>query len=166
MNKLRDCFSIPIPRILSWSCDATDNPVQAEYIIEEKAPGVRLGPLWPSLEWKTKLAIVEQIVDFDCSLTSIQFQKLGCIYFKEDLQRFTGSSDAIPLTSDRKNLVLDQYAMGPLTKAELWVNGREQMNLDRGPCKSMFGYRNQRSILTEKKKLRAGLSYLYERIRH
>ena len=148
MKKLREVFSIPVPRILSWSCEAANNPVQAEYIIEEKVPGVRLGSMWPSLPWREKLAIVEQVVDFDCSLTSIQFEKLGCIYFKEDLQRFIGRSNVVQFTSDRTNPALDQYVMGPLTKAELWVNGREHMNLDRGPCKSMIENWCQRLIMT------------------
>ncbi|KAL9079924.1 MAG: hypothetical protein Q9157_001216 [Trypethelium eluteriae] len=132
---LRDVFNIPVPRVLSWSCDAANNPIQAEHILEEKAPGSRLGALWISLPWKTKLAIVEQVVDFDCSLTAVQFNTHGCIYFKEDLRRLTSKSDTVQFTADRQGLNLDQYAMGPLAKAELWASGREQMNLDRGPCR-------------------------------
>jgi hypothetical protein len=109
--------------------------VQAEYILEEKAPGIRLGTLWPNLAWKTKLAIVEQVVDLDRLLSGVQFETLGCIYFKDDLQRLTGSSLALKFTADRQDLDLDDYAMGPLTRAELWAGGREQMDLDRGPCK-------------------------------
>lgn len=111
--------------MLSWSCNAANNPVQAEYILEEKAHGVCLGALWSNLPWRTKLAIVEQVVDFDCSLTAVQFKTHGCIYFKEDLRRLTGSSDAVQFISDRQNLNLDQYSMGPLTKTELWADDRE-----------------------------------------
>ncbi|KAI9691729.1 MAG: hypothetical protein M1822_007801 [Bathelium mastoideum] len=115
---LRDVFSIPVPRVLSWSHDAASNPVQAEYILEEKASGARLGVLWSSLPWRTKLAIVEQVVNIDSSLTSVQFKTHGYV---------------VQLAADRQSLNLDQYAMGPLTKTELWANCREQMNLDRGP---------------------------------
>ncbi|KAI9703538.1 MAG: hypothetical protein M1820_005842 [Bogoriella megaspora] len=134
---LRDVFSIPVPRVLLWSCDAKGNPVQAEYILEEKAQGVCLGTLWSTLPWKTKLAIVEQVATFDYSLTTVQFKTHRCIYFKEALQRLSGNADAVQFATDQQSLNLDQYAIGPLTKAELWANGREQMNLDRGPCKSM-----------------------------
>ncbi|KAE8373283.1 hypothetical protein BDV26DRAFT_297062 [Aspergillus bertholletiae] len=36
---LRDVFNIPVPRVLAWSFDAANNPVEAEYIVTEKAPG-------------------------------------------------------------------------------------------------------------------------------
>lgn len=135
--------------MLSWPCDAANNPVQAEYILEEKAPGVCLGALWPSLPWKTKLAIVEQVVGFDCSLTAVQFKMHSCLYFKEDLRRLTGSSDAVQFTADRQSLNLDQYAMGPLTKAKLWASGREQMNLDRSPCRFMTKLLGSASSINE-----------------
>ncbi|KAL9083058.1 MAG: hypothetical protein Q9165_008682 [Trypethelium subeluteriae] len=137
---LRDVFTIPAPRVLSWSCDATSNSVQAEYILEEKAPGSRLGALWNEVSRKTKLAIVQQVVGLDCSLTAVQFKMHGCFYFKEDIQRLTGKSDAVQLTTDRRGLNLDQYAMGPLTIAGLWTSGRGQMNLDRGPWQEPQSY--------------------------
>lgn len=37
-------FNIPVLQVLAWSSDAV-NPVEAEYIITEKAPGVRLSSL-------------------------------------------------------------------------------------------------------------------------
>ncbi|KAL2839299.1 hypothetical protein BJX68DRAFT_272174 [Aspergillus pseudodeflectus] len=39
---LRDVFDLPIPRVLSWSSDAANTPVEAEYIIEEKALGGKM----------------------------------------------------------------------------------------------------------------------------
>ncbi|KAH7347080.1 hypothetical protein BKA66DRAFT_310497 [Pyrenochaeta sp. MPI-SDFR-AT-0127] len=137
---LRDIFSVPVPRVLSWSSDAANSPVQAEYILEEKAQGVRLGALWLNLPWRTKLSIVEQVVDIDSSLTALQFESHGSIYFKEDLQRLSGNAETVKFTTDQPGLNLDPYAMGPLTKAELWVSGREQMNLDRGPWKDTKAY--------------------------
>lgn len=136
--------------------------MQAEYILEEKAHGVRLGALWPSLPWRTKLAIVEQVVEFDSSLTAVQFKTHGCIYFKEDLRRLTSSSDAVQFTADRQSLNLDQYAMGPLTKAELWASGREQMTLDRGPCRFMTECWGRRLMLM---RTRARSSVIHIRVR-
>jgi hypothetical protein len=123
--------------VLAWSCDAANNSVQAEYILEEKVPGVRLGAIWHHLTWEKKLAIVDQVADFDGSLSAMSFNAHGCIYLKEDLERLTGISDAIQLSSDQQHATLEQYAMGPLTKSELWISGREQLNIDRGPCMSM-----------------------------
>jgi hypothetical protein len=123
--------------VLAWSCDAANNSVQAEYVLEEKVPGVQLGTVWHHLAWKTKLAIVNQVADYDGSLCATRFKMHGYIYFKEDLQRLTGNSNAIQLSSDQQHSSFEQYAMGPLTKAELWVSGREQLAVDRGPCMSM-----------------------------
>ncbi|KAF9736412.1 hypothetical protein PMIN07_008230 [Paraphaeosphaeria minitans] len=137
---LRDVFNVPVPRVLAWSCDAANNSVQAEYILEEKVPGVRLGAVWHRLTWEKKLAIVDQVADFDGSLSATRFKTHGCIYFKEDLQRLTGNSDAIQLISDQQHSTLEQYAIGPLTKAELWVSGREQLDIDRGPWQDQQAY--------------------------
>ncbi|KAL2368629.1 hypothetical protein RJZ57_006990, partial [Blastomyces gilchristii] len=86
---LREIFNIPVPRILAWSSDAS-NPVGAEYIIEEKASGVRLGSLWNHWSRGPKLKIITQIAQIEDVLTSISFPKHGCIYFKEDLLALTG----------------------------------------------------------------------------
>ncbi|KAF1921809.1 phosphotransferase enzyme family protein [Ampelomyces quisqualis] len=137
---LRDVFSIPVPRVLAWSCDAGSNSVQAEYILEEKVPGVRLGAVWFNLPWATKLAIIDQVAEFDASLSAVSFKKHGCVYFKEDLQRLTGHSEAIQIDSGLQNLTLKQYAMGPLTKAELWNSARDQLATDRGPWTSPQAY--------------------------
>jgi hypothetical protein len=120
--------------VLAWSCDAVNNSVQAEYIIEEKVSGVRLGAVWYNLPWATKLAIVDQVVQFDASLSAVGLKKHGSIYFKEDLQRLTGNSEAIQLRLGQQDSTLEQYAMGPISKAELWDNARERLAVDRGPC--------------------------------
>jgi hypothetical protein len=123
--------------VLAWSCDAANNSVQAEYILEERVPGVRLGAIWHHLIWEKKLAIVNQVADFDGSLSAMRFNTHGCIYFKEDLQRLTGNFETVQISSDQQRSTLEQYAMGPLTKSELWISGREQLDIDRGPCMSM-----------------------------
>ncbi|KAF1833917.1 hypothetical protein BDW02DRAFT_648020 [Decorospora gaudefroyi] len=102
---------------------------------------MRLGAVWHHLAWEKKLAIVDQVAGFDGALSAIRFKTHGCIYFKEDLQRLTGISDPIGLiTSDQQHSTLEQYSMGPLTKAELWVSGRDQLDIDRGPWQNPEAY--------------------------
>ncbi|KAF1851151.1 uncharacterized protein K460DRAFT_28798 [Cucurbitaria berberidis CBS 394.84] len=137
---LRDVFDIPVPRVLAWSCDAVNNSVQAEYILEEKVSGVRLGAVWYKLPWATKLAIVDQVAQIDASLNAVKFKKHGCIYFKDDLQRLTGKSEAMQLNLGQQDSTLERYAMGPLVKAELWSSAREQLAIDRGPWDSPKAY--------------------------
>ncbi|KAF2130078.1 hypothetical protein P153DRAFT_396412 [Dothidotthia symphoricarpi CBS 119687] len=137
---LRDVFHIPVPRVLAWSCDAANNSVKAEYILEEKVPGVRLGAVWYGLPWRTKLSIVNDIADCDASLSAVRFKTHGCVYFREDLQRLTGMSIALQFSLDQQHTTLEKYAMGPLTKAELWISGREQLDIDRGPWQEPRDY--------------------------
>lgn len=133
--QLREVANVPIPRALAWSSDSA-NPVEAEYIIEEKAPGTRLGSLWHQWPRESKLRVIEQVVDLEHVLTTIKFTKHGCLYFKEDLpQSFREGNDNLLVDSPRDLANLDRYATGPLTGAELWNSGRGDMDLDRGPCK-------------------------------
>ncbi|KAH6721582.1 kinase-like domain-containing protein [Leptodontidium sp. MPI-SDFR-AT-0119] len=90
---LHDVLDIPTPRTIAWSADR-NNPVGAEYIIEEKAPAKPLGKLWQDWdEWpmKDRFTIIEQIVEIERKLTSTRFAKSGCIYFREDIP----NSDAL-----------------------------------------------------------------------
>lgn len=119
-----------MPRILAWSSDATNNPVEAEYIIEEKTPGIRLGSLWSKWPRETKLKLIRQVVDIENKLTGITFPKHGSVYFKENLRSLTGNADDINLDST----IFGRFSIGPLTTSELWNGTRKYMGLDRGPC--------------------------------
>ncbi|KAI9729995.1 MAG: hypothetical protein M1834_006193 [Cirrosporium novae-zelandiae] len=118
---LREVFHIPVPRIFAWSADPK-NPVEAEYIIEEKAPGVRL------------------MVEMENSLASMSFSKHGCIYFKKYLYKIAGDAADLSISRSVAPEVLNRFAIGPLTSAEFWVNGRADMNLDRGPWQNSREY--------------------------
>ncbi|OJD19318.1 hypothetical protein AJ78_00677 [Emergomyces pasteurianus Ep9510] len=131
--QLSEIANVPIPRVLAWSSDSA-NPVEAEYIMEEKAPGTRLGSLWHLWPRESKLRVIEQIVDLEHLLTTIKFSKHGCLYFKEDLQQsFHELNDNLLVDPPMDSTKLGRYAIGPLASAELWSNGRESMDLDRGP---------------------------------
>lgn len=132
-RQLRDVFKIPVPRILAWSFDAADSPVEAEYIIAEKAPGIKLGSVWSQWTREAKLSLIRQVVDMENTLTTISFPRHGCIYFKDDLQLLAGEAENIYVESSTPQS-LDRFSIGPLTFAELWDNGRKDMKLDRGPC--------------------------------
>ena len=78
-------MGVPIPRIHAWSAEPL-NSVGAEYIIEEKAMGQPLGRLWNKLSMPAQLGIVNQIVEMEKKLSSVSFQKHGCIYYESDLK--------------------------------------------------------------------------------
>ncbi|DAA74469.1 TPA_exp: Uncharacterized protein A8136_3436 [Trichophyton benhamiae CBS 112371] len=136
------CSNFPVPRVLAWSADPA-NPVGAEYIIEQKASGIRLGRVWHEWLRKSKLHIIEQIVKLENTLTSFKFSKHGCLYFRADLpDPFRGEDGGLLLGSDSTvgPGVLDRYVIGPLTGAELWRAEREKMELNRGPWQRAEDY--------------------------
>ncbi|RDL42516.1 Uncharacterized protein BP5553_02495 [Venustampulla echinocandica] len=129
---LRDVLNIPTPRIISWSADR-NNPVGAEYILEEKAPGRPLGSLWCQWPMKFKLEIMEQIVEIEQRLASTKFVKSGCIYFRDDIAEEMSSDNAI-ITSMPWNLsLLKRFKLGPLVFSDPWRGDRTHMGMNRGP---------------------------------
>ncbi|OKO98313.1 hypothetical protein PENSUB_9411 [Penicillium subrubescens] len=134
--QLRDVFDIPSPRVLSWSSDATNNSVKAEYIIEEKTPGLRLGSLWNKWPRELKLRLINQVVDMENELANVGFDKQGCIYFKEDLRSLVGEAEDI----HAHNVDCDRFSVRPLTTNELWSGTSMSMKLDRGPWKDAPEY--------------------------
>ncbi|KAL3442050.1 hypothetical protein BJX65DRAFT_299325 [Aspergillus insuetus] len=72
-------------------------------------------------------------------VVSISFDKHGCIYFKEDLRAIVGEAQDIntpTLGSD----ALERFSIGPLTTTTLWTRSRQNLRLDRGPCKLLEKY--------------------------
>ncbi|KAJ5941369.1 phosphotransferase enzyme family protein [Penicillium verrucosum] len=136
---LRHVFDVPVPRILSWSCNSANNLVGAEYIIEERAPGVRLGSVWNQWPRDLKLQLITQVVDLENKLTSITFDEHGCIYFKKDLRSLVGKAEDIHSHSVDDDALKD-FCIGPLTTNELWNGTRRNMKLDRGPWKHPCEY--------------------------
>lgn len=125
---------IPVPRVFAWSSDPK-NPVEAEYIIEEKAPGVRLGSLWHQWPRVSKLDVIRQIADVDNVLSSFEFLRHGCIYFKEDLPLSdVEHNNSVLVDPSEAPGIAESFVIGPVTSAELWRSGRDNMDLDKGPC--------------------------------
>ncbi|KAJ5978567.1 phosphotransferase enzyme family protein [Penicillium viridicatum] len=112
-ESLRDIFNVPVPQVLVWSCDATKNSVEAEFIIEEK------------------------VVELENTLTTIIFDRQGCIYFKDDPSALIGEAKEIHTDSAG---ALERYSIGPLTSNELWSGAKRDMDLDRGPWKDPREY--------------------------
>lgn len=83
--------------------------------------------------------MITQVVEIESKLSSVTFDKHGCIYFTEDLRSLTGRQageisihhDADPDVAPKS---LKHFSIGPLTTSELWNGVRADMKLDRGPC--------------------------------
>ena len=81
MEFARTILNIPVPKVLAWS--ATDwNPVDAEYIIMEEAKGSQLHEVWEDLHLRTKLDVIQEIVDVERKLLSVSFGKYAAPRFE------------------------------------------------------------------------------------
>ncbi|KOS39972.1 hypothetical protein ACN38_g9170 [Penicillium nordicum] len=138
-RKLAKVLKAPVPRVLAGSFDAASNHVGAEYIIEEKAPGVRLGSVWKHWPRNAKLQLITQLIDIQNTLASVTFDMHGCIYFKDDLRALGEEPEEANIQSATASIP-GIFAIGPLTTGELWNGVRSGMNLDRGPWNDPSDY--------------------------
>ncbi|KAF2757486.1 hypothetical protein EJ05DRAFT_465617 [Pseudovirgaria hyperparasitica] len=136
MEFIREKLGTPVPKVLAWSSRAQSNPIGAEYIIMEKASGVELEQIWPSLDIKERFAVVKAVAGYQKSWNSISFKKFGGLYYKKDLDSDTGN-DALYVDADGHDIVDTKYAIGPSPGREWIDNGRVNIKLDRGPWKTL-----------------------------
>ncbi|KIW95359.1 uncharacterized protein Z519_03943 [Cladophialophora bantiana CBS 173.52] len=92
LEYVREYTDIPVPSIYSWSADVS-NPVGAEYIIMEKAPGVQLFKVWDQIEERNTLAIIEKLAKWESQLMSIKFPTYGCVYSRHSFPESDGKTD-------------------------------------------------------------------------
>ncbi|GES58153.1 phosphotransferase family protein [Aspergillus terreus] len=134
MDYARDIIGLPVPRVLSWNCDPS-NPVGSEYIIMEKAKGTALGDIWYRLSKPSKHKFIEQVVEIEAILASVSFPKHGCIYYSKDLPN-AYSRDSVSLDTDK----LEGFCIGPVVDPVFWSDGRDKMDLYRGPWCDISDY--------------------------
>ena len=128
---------MPVPKIIGWSSNK-GNPVGAEYILEEKAPGQALGSLWHQMSRKSRLDIISQVVELENRLASLTFRHTGCIYFRDNLQVKTASRQSLITNPPVPSAIADRFVLGPLTTPELWDRESKNLKIDQGPCEPTF----------------------------
>lgn len=70
--------------MFAWSDDSS-NPVGAEYIIMEKAPGTRLFNKWETMTELQQFELTKAIAKLEGELTRLKFPANGSLYLKESL---------------------------------------------------------------------------------
>ncbi|KAL8724041.1 MAG: hypothetical protein Q9166_008165 [cf. Caloplaca sp. 2 TL-2023] len=122
---------VPAPRVLGWSADAT-NPVGAEYIIMEKAPGIQLFKIWEDLSATNRLNFIKSLTQLEHQLASIHFPAYGNLYLRQSISQ---ASNRILLDSSLDPAAL--FCVGP-SCGPAWTDGTSPADLDSnlhmGPC--------------------------------
>jgi hypothetical protein len=124
--------SIPVPRVLSWSADAT-NAIGAEYIIMEELPGVLLQNVWDEMEIADQLRCIQSLGHFCKELCEPRFPAYGSLFLRDG-----GSLDTIPVD--------ETYCIGPVCMPTQWGHTPEcdfvapVMEGYQGPCEYLYAF--------------------------
>ncbi|KAJ5505984.1 hypothetical protein N7453_004941, partial [Penicillium expansum] len=136
MDYVRNVLDIPAPMVYAWS-PSTDE-IGAEYIIMKKSQGVELGKLWDDIPGPDKLRIVQQLVVFEKALTSTRFPMYGSLCYADNLPNI--HSNQMIEFEGKKNTVSVNFAVGPTTNRTFFDDGRNAVDVDRGPWASIDDY--------------------------
>lgn len=135
--------TIPAPKILAWSADPS-NPVGAEYIIMEKAPGIQLFKVWDDITDVDRLSLIKSLTKLEHQFAAMRFPAYGSLYFRDSISK---ASERILLDSSMDPN--GSFCVGPAC-GPAWTDGKSsadiQPNIDAGPCKSHRYFAN--SMLT------------------
>ncbi|KAH7381591.1 kinase-like domain-containing protein [Pyrenochaeta sp. MPI-SDFR-AT-0127] len=75
---------VPVPKVLAWNADSL-NPVGAEYIMMEKAPGIQLFNVWADMSDLDQLCVVKQLTKLEGEITKIRFPASGSLYLRKSM---------------------------------------------------------------------------------
>ncbi|PGH18880.1 hypothetical protein AJ80_04298 [Polytolypa hystricis UAMH7299] len=130
MDFARNELGMPVPKVLTWSSHASENPVGAEYIVMEKAVGSPLTHIWPRLSNEEKRDLVQAIVSFEVRVLNHPLGGIGSLYYSKDIPSGMKYLPALGLNDIRGHWVL-----GPTTDRRFFDDSKGELSLDRGPCK-------------------------------
>ncbi|KAL6711319.1 hypothetical protein ACN47E_005850 [Coniothyrium glycines] len=128
---------VPVPRILAWSSD-TSNPVGAEYIVMEKAPGQQLFRTWSMMTVEERFDLVEQLTKFEAELASFQFPAHGSLYLCESM-----TNGEVWVALDQKVDPSGQFCIGPSCErawSSQWKTTTSPASISDGPWTSLSSF--------------------------
>lgn len=124
--------SIPIPKILDWSDDAS-NTIGSEYIIMEHAPGVCLSLKWPDMTEIQRAMVMKPIYQNLKEAANLEFSAYGSLYLANTPHI---KDSAIPLDPN--------FCIGPNCETMYWdceptePRYYHAVSRNQGPCKLQF----------------------------
>lgn len=128
MAFVRKETNIPVPQIVAHDSDL-HNELGFEWIIMERVQAQPLQEVWHQMSWLKKHLIVQQLAAYWSELFKIRFAGIGSIQ---------------PHHSHRvRDYVLEEsIRVGELIIPDYFVDGRYQLDIDRGPYNSSRTYVN------------------------
>ncbi|KAL9100876.1 MAG: hypothetical protein Q9163_003803 [Psora crenata] len=114
------------------------NPVGAEYIIMEKAPGIQLFKIWDNITEADRLNLIKGLTQLESQLAAIRFPAYGSLYFRHSISK---ASEQILLDSSVDPT--GSFCVGPGC-GPAWTDGVSpadiQPDIDAGPWPTLLEF--------------------------
>ena len=126
---------VPTPEVYRYS-PTPDNAAGTEYILMQYIEGESLADVLSDLEDENVVSILRQLVQLESDMLSMVFPAGGSLYFAEDLANVPGSPSG--LTKPGVALKDKRFCIGPDVRLHMWYGRRSQLDVNRGPCTSLY----------------------------
>ncbi|OQE32187.1 hypothetical protein PENSTE_c001G00231 [Penicillium steckii] len=139
MDFVRTVLETPVPKVLAWSSQASENNVGAEYIIMEKAHGIELIEKWPEMDISTRTKFLKSLARILKAWTSTSFSSYGSLYYPADLE---DPKPCVLTKTDGSKIEEPRFAIGPSNSRMQSDDGRTAIDFDRGPWDTIEQYQH------------------------
>jgi len=99
----------------------------------EFSPGKQLDTVWYDMSEQDRLRFVKSLVDLEARLFNTSFPASGSLYFHRDLPATVQKLAIHSADVDQP----DSLYIGPSTSLDLWYGTRSELDVERGPRKSI-----------------------------
>lgn len=125
---------MPVPKVHTWCSHADRTPVQAEYIIMEKAKGVLLSRMLPKMDIKKRWALTQAVASYQMQWAEAPFEAYGSLYYRADLPSVNAKDCA---ASDDRGSKMERFVIGLTTARTYNEHGKISVRCNLGPCKTI-----------------------------
>lgn len=94
-----------------------------------KVPGQQLTNVWPTMSEAQRFKLVKDIVNVEAKLLAANHLNYGSLYYRGDT-----SAPLAAMDSSLPETEVSKFVIGPIADRAFWMEGRHELNLDRGPC--------------------------------
>lgn len=98
----------------------------------ERCGGVELGKIWHDMPWEERLEVIRTLVGYEKAFVSANLPMHGSLYYAKDLPSPSPSQFLDSVNSINKG---EAFVVGPTTNRAFFDQGRDSVEVNRGPCK-------------------------------
>jgi len=101
----------------------------------DRSRGVELGSVWPEMSWEERFEVVETLVEYEKAYASGNLPMYGSLYYAKDIPSLDPCQYLDSASSRAEGRT---FAIGPTTNRAFFDQGRESVEVDRGPCAFLY----------------------------